>query len=341
MSGVVRPVKSSPIRTRGDGAPRALRQLSHRGPGAGDPADPRHGRQLRTWRDVHAGAGRPLHGDGARPAGPRRLGQADAATTRSVLSPAVCATSWPRWGTSARRWSASRWVAVSRCSSPTSSPSAANGSCWSRAVASAARSPAAADALAAGRASSCCRHPAPATIRDRGNAVSRWLRDPRPAARARHRRDVARATPRWPSRETRQAFIHTLRAVVDLGGQTRERDRPPLPGRGRADPHRVGRPRHHHPGRARLTRPRGHARQPARDLPRRRALPPDRGTRSSSSRSSPTSSTTTEPAEAHADLMRRPALRRKLGVVALVVASVFLDLLAVRSHHVPTGAEGM
>jgi pimeloyl-ACP methyl ester carboxylesterase len=69
----------------------------------------------------------PGHGASAKPRGDYSLG---------ALA-AVCAICSPCWDTSGRRWSAGRWRAVSPCSSPTSSPSAANGSCWCRAVASA------------------------------------------------------------------------------------------------------------------------------------------------------------------------------------------------------------
>ena len=84
----------------------------------------RHHLQRGRLAQRAAGAGEALHGGRARPAGPRRLGQAARRLLARRLRQRASATCWPRSGTSARPSSATRWAAASRCSSPTSSPSA-------------------------------------------------------------------------------------------------------------------------------------------------------------------------------------------------------------------------
>ena len=58
----------------------------------------------------------------------------------------------------------------------------------------------------------------PAMVRDRGNAVSTWIRDR--GIRSGRMAEMWRAYASLAEPENRQAFVKTLRAVVDLGGQT-------------------------------------------------------------------------------------------------------------------------
>src|SRR6476646_11545823 len=58
----------------------------------------------------------------------------------------------------------------------------------------------------------------PAVVRDRGNAVSTWIRDR--GIRSGRIAEMWRAYASLAEPENRQAFVRTLRAVVDLGGQT-------------------------------------------------------------------------------------------------------------------------
>ncbi|MGZ4681713.1 MAG: alpha/beta fold hydrolase [Acidimicrobiales bacterium] len=58
----------------------------------------------------------------------------------------------------------------------------------------------------------------PAIVRDRGNAVSTWIRDR--GIRSGRVAEMWRAYASLAEPENRQAFIKTLRAVVDMGGQT-------------------------------------------------------------------------------------------------------------------------
>jgi pimeloyl-ACP methyl ester carboxylesterase len=58
----------------------------------------------------------------------------------------------------------------------------------------------------------------PAMVRDRGNAVSTWIRDR--GIRSGRMAEMWRAYASLAEPENRQAFIRTLRSVVDLGGQT-------------------------------------------------------------------------------------------------------------------------
>ena len=73
---------------------------------------------------------------------------------------------------------------------------------------------------------------------------------------------------------SRQAFLHTLRAVIDTGGQRVSAHNRLHLAAAAADPDRLGRAGLDHPARARPGRARGDARQPVRDLPRRRAYAP-------------------------------------------------------------------
>ena len=75
-----------------------------------------------------------------------------------------------------------------------------------------------------------------------------------------------------------RAFVHTIRAVIDVAGQ-RVSARSPLSRSRSAHDDHLGRPRRRHPGLARVRRARAHARQPARDHRGRRPFPADREAR--------------------------------------------------------------
>ena len=73
---------------------------------------------------------------------------------------------------------------------------------------------------------------------------------------------------------SRQAFLHTVRAVIEPGGQRVSAERPARARRAAADADRVGRARLDHPRRARRRRARGDAGQPLRGLRRAPATCP-------------------------------------------------------------------
>ena len=75
---------------------------------------------------------------------------------------------------------------------------------------------------------------------------------------------------------SRQAFLHTVRAVIEPGGQRVSAERSPRAGRAAPVDDRVGGEGLDHPGRARHRGPRGDAREPLRGLPRRRPHAPQR-----------------------------------------------------------------
>ncbi len=75
---------------------------------------------------------------------------------------------------------------------------------------------------------------------------------------------------------SRQAFLHTVRAVIEPGGQRVSANDRLAPGRAAPVDDRVGREGLDHPGRARHRGPRGDAREPLRGLPRRRPHAPQR-----------------------------------------------------------------
>ena len=103
----------------------------------------------------------------------------------------------------------------------------------------------------------------------------RAARTDRAQARRRPGRDLARH--RLARRHRTAGGVRAHRALGDEPARpARDRQRPALPGGRDADADRLGRPRPDHPGRARPRRPRAAARQPARDLRGRRALPPAR-----------------------------------------------------------------
>ena len=83
---------------------------------------------------------------------------------------------------------------------------------------------------------------------------------------------------------SRQAFLHTVRAVIEPERPARQRPRPARPRRAAPVADRVGREGLDHPGRARRGRPRGDARQPLRGLPRTPVTCPTTPTRSASPR---------------------------------------------------------
>ena len=172
-----------------------------------------------TWANVHPVPCRALHGDRARPARPRRARPSRAATTRSAPTRAASATCSSRSDTTGRRSSGTRSAAAWRCSWPTSSPSAASASCSSAAAGSAARSHrccarppsrAPSSCSAARRRRSCC---------DAGRAVGRLLGRARSARRTPTSGRSCAGTRRWRTRDARAAFLHTLRGIVDSGGQ--------------------------------------------------------------------------------------------------------------------------
>ena len=115
----------------------------------------------------------------------------------------------------------------------------------------------------------------PAFVRDHGNALSRFLHDR--GWRAPHLAEMWRAYASLAEPENRRAFVRTLRAVIDPGGQSvSARDRlylaagvPTLILWGDEDPITRG---------PRACRPRGHTGQSPRDLRRGRALPSRGGT---------------------------------------------------------------
>ena len=162
-------------------------------------------------------AGREPHRHRPRSPRPRRVVQAARETTRSGPTRTPSATFSRRSASRAGRSSGTRSAAGSRCSSPTSSPSAASASCWCRAAASVASS------------TRCC-----ARRRSRG---PRWCCPgsawPGGAASARAVHALGRLGLRasadleetWRSfvsleePEARQAFLHTVRGIIDLGGQ--------------------------------------------------------------------------------------------------------------------------
>jgi pimeloyl-ACP methyl ester carboxylesterase len=75
--------------------------------------------------------------------------------------------------------------------------------------------------------------------------------------------------------ESRRAFVHTARSVIDIAGQ-RVSDRQALSRRGGPDARPLGRPRPDHPRPPRHPRARADARQPAAALRRHRPLPAPR-----------------------------------------------------------------
>ena len=89
--------------------------------------------------------------------------------------------------------------------------------------------------------------------------------------------------------ETRTAFVHTLRSVVDVSRPTRERGRSALPRRRSTDADHLGRPRQHHPRSSKVARPTKRSRaagsrsSKARDTSRTANIPIASATSSSSS----------------------------------------------------------
>ena len=153
-----------------------------------------------------------------------------AATTRSAPTRAPSATRWSPSATTARRSSGTRSAAGSRCSSPTSSPSAASASSWSPAAAWAARSTRCCAPRPCPAPSGCCRcsrTPACSPPARPSAGLIGVLRLQAGTDLA----EVARGFASLGDAEARSAFIETMRAVLDPGGQRVERARPPLPGR--------------------------------------------------------------------------------------------------------------
>ena len=162
-----------------------------------------------------------------------------------------------------------------RCSSPTSSLSAASAWCWSTAAASAARSTSCCDRPPCRSRRSCCRcwrAPRCSTPAAPSAAAS----DGSGCGPARTSAELARGHASLADREARAAFVHTLRTIVDPGGQrVNATDRLYL---AENVPFMlvVGRAGLDHPGRARPGRPRARALEQARDLRERGPLPAHR-----------------------------------------------------------------
>ena len=100
----------------------ATRSCTARGRGPARRAHPRHGQLVAplAWR--RAAAGRAPHRDRARPARPRRLGDAPRRLLARRPRARASATCWRRSASTARRSSGTRSAAGSRCSSSGSSP---------------------------------------------------------------------------------------------------------------------------------------------------------------------------------------------------------------------------
>ena len=147
------------------------------------------------------------HGESAKPRGDYSLG----------AHASGIATCWSRSATSARASSGIRSAAASRCSSHTSSPSAASASALRQRRPRPRRQPAAARGNAAGlgdRAAAARGQPAA-----RRGPPRRASARPRRPARGTDFEEIARGHATLSDAGARAAFLHTLRAVVEPGGQ--------------------------------------------------------------------------------------------------------------------------
>ena len=245
-----------------------------------------------------ARAGRALHGRRPGPARPRALGEAARRLLAGRLRQRRARPARRCSATSAGPSSATRSAAGSRCSSPTSSPSTASAWCSSPAAAWARRSTRCCGPAALPGAELVLPLIAPGWAigaRAGGRRVPASGSAARPAPTSPRRRA---ATPRWPTARRASAFLHTLRAVIDLEGQrVSATDRLYLAER-HPDAADLGHARPDHPGRARARGPTADPRQPPGRVPRGRALAPARrpgslrrrAERASSRPPSPTSS---------------------------------------------------
>ena len=226
-----------------------------------------------TWERGHPAAGRRSTRSSRPTCSATATRPSRAATTRSAPTRAASATCWSRSATTGdgrrplagrRRRDAVRLpvprarrapgARLERRAGPPRSPVAARGDAARRRA-----------RAAAARAAAGARRRRVARPRSPGVSALR------PGADL---EEMARGFASLGDLEARQAFIHTVRAVIDVGGQRVSATRPALP-RGRGpQPDRLGRPRSDHPGAPRAARARGDARQPPRDLRGRRPLPP-------------------------------------------------------------------
>ena len=148
------------------------------------------------------------HGGSDKPKGDYSLG-AHASACAICCSRSVT-TEPASWGT--------RSVGALPCSSPTSSPSVASGSYWSTAAGSDARSACCCALPRCPARSSCCRSSQRPACSMPGSCVGRLLG--RVGLRARtDLEEMARGHATLSDAGARAAFVHTLRSVVDPGGQ--------------------------------------------------------------------------------------------------------------------------
>ena len=240
--------------------------------GPGHPVDPRHRGQLRHLAPGHRAAGQALHGHRPRPAGPRALREAAGRLLGGRPTPTACATCSACSRSTGSPWSGTRSVAAWRRSSPTSSPSAASGWCWSgsggvgRTV-----SPLLRLAAVPGVELLMPLFGLPPV-----QLCSRVVR--RAPARLRHRARAATPRRSWPCSTrcpTRWPAGHPAHAALGggLAGPGHHHAGPGLSGRRRPDADHLGPARRHHPAGPRPPGPGRHARQRVRDLRRGGALP--------------------------------------------------------------------
>ena len=194
-----------------------------------------------TWEPVIDVAGAALHGDRPRPARARRVGQAARRLQRRRLRQRHARPAHRARHRQGDRGRATASAAAWRCSSPTSSPSAPSGWCWSPPAASAPRSRRLIRAITTpgfhqvdGPAD-----PARRPARRQGRPARR-CRAPPLAADPRPRRGRRRSTTPSRTRHARAAIRHVVRAVVDWQRPDRHHGRPGLPHRGDADVRHLG-----------------------------------------------------------------------------------------------------
>ena len=140
------------------------------------------------------------------------------ATIHWATSPTGRATCSPCWASSGPPWSGSRSGAVWPCSSPTSSPITASAWCWSTREVSGATSTSHSAWSPCLRPSTCCRSSSPLLSRAWGDRVARFAEQV--GLRNVPAMEVWRSYRSLTDREQRQAFVRTMRSVIDPGGQS-------------------------------------------------------------------------------------------------------------------------